>query len=242
MPETPVIHCRVELMTAEDRSTRITNGFTFGWGGGSPPVTSDFDSLATLLEAFYNTPGTGGTHYMGFYYSRSVSAAANASEITMTDVTAHLDGSAAGSPFAIYPFTFTGPGSGIVDLPAQVAAVMSSRADYDTDSEFGTHTRPRASDRNRCYLGPLNNGAIELDSSTPPKVIFTPGFLADMFHSAKTLWTATSGTPFSWSWLIWSKEHAAVKLNEFFSADLVPDTQRRRADARGNLIWTDYRV
>jgi len=115
--------------------------------------------------------------------------------------------------------------------------VLSFRSNYGTDPEFGSHTRPRADDRNRIYFGPLITSAIHSDAETPPNIVFTGNFLSDG-EIAMAAFNAQVNGLTDWQWVRWSRKNAAVAQIVDVASDIVPDTQRRRATKRSNLVWS----
>lgn len=209
--------------TIDDPSS---NGFVFHGSGAT-----DFTNIAdvfTAVKAFYTTAGTGGTNPIAHYMAQSFDFGANACTIEAYDITAHLDGSPHGSPVAAQNWTFSVPGAPN-SLPTGVAACVSFRADYGTDVEFGAGTRPRARDRNRVYVGPLNETCIENEPATL-RARFTPAFITDCLAALFDLSKVIDETGDDWVLQVWSRRNAAVKLPTVGYMDNRPDYQRRRSD------------
>ena len=128
------------------------------------PTTADTDTIAIALDAFYNGVTAPGTVALSAFLANQVS---NTIKPTLRyyDVTAHLDGSPAGSPFLTRPAVnvITNNAANPPSIPAEVAICLTLKSAYGTDPEFGPidpatgkKSRPRARDRNRIYIGPLN--------------------------------------------------------------------------------------
>jgi hypothetical protein len=238
LPFTQMFHEKAVFAANEDRSDTVSNSFNFAWSGSSPPLASDFNVIQTAVEAFYNVAYLTQVHPIAYYLGANLDRNANRCENEITEVTHHLDGSAAGSPSVLRAFTLGPRFVSGQDMPVQVSAVCSYRADYGTDPEFGTHLRPRASDRGRIYLGPLIITTTTVDGSTPPKTVFLASFLSDIHLALSSIYKATTGTPATqWSWCVWSRKESLFKAVTELSSDLIPDTTRKRVDARSNLVW-----
>jgi hypothetical protein len=221
-------HVRSEFKTNSDRSTATSCGMTFAFDGVDAPTGPDFENLLTSIISFWNDPGTG-TALAG-YLSTTLARDANASELVVYDITAALGvGDPAGSPLSVSPFTLGGAAGGGINLPAGDCGVLSWRAAYGSDVEFGTGARPRASDRNRMYIGPLNSDAIADDSETPVVTILKVNFRNDMLRAILALQTALIAFDNPWQIEVWSRKNAACKDATSAWVDDRPDYQRRRS-------------
>jgi hypothetical protein len=232
----PYYLARVKMPTSGDRSSSVSNNLALLFASETDPVSADFAAAATALEGLYNN---GAFEYaISSVISTEVSRVANACSVEFYNVTGALGvGEAMGSPVAIVDWTM-GPnsgGAGNQSLPAQIASVLSFRTTYGSDVEFGVHTRPRADDRGRIYLGPLSGKVLGTDGDTPPRCVFTSDWLSVISQELSLLITNLNAA--NWQLMVWSRKEAAMKVVDEKSADLVPDTQRRRADNRGLLVW-----
>jgi len=186
-------------------------------------VTSD---LIEALQDFWTDIQTSGDalgNLLGHVVDRSTGGT-----IEIYDITTHLDGSPHGSPIAMGTFTIPAPIGTAAPLPEGCAAVCSFRADYGTDVEFGTGTRPRARDRNRFYFGPLDPATcLTLAGDFSTRLSTT---LQDtLLQAIVGLDTIISGAD-SWALQVWSRKNAAVKEPVLAWTDDRPDYQRRRTD------------
>lgn len=247
-PANSVLKVRYLYKCNSDRSLTYSFGFAianFLPGSVLDSLSDDqIIALSDILPAFVNTAPPGSSTALGYYLSPSISRATNDAEVTLTDISNQLGlHEPAGSPFSIIPFTPTGT-SGSGGLPEQVCQTISFRANYGTDPEFGTHLRPRASDRNRLYFGPLSSTTIQADSETPSRIEFATTFLDNCSNSLTKLQTdlaGDTGTDSSAPSLVaWSRKEAAVKPCVDYSQQLFPTTQRRRIDSRPPLMWTAF--
>jgi hypothetical protein len=102
------VHARAIFTDSGDRSLKYSNGFTFLWTDvDTNPDSTDYDVLTTAVEDFYNEAS--GSQMLGKWMGQAISRGSTASELTLTDITGHLDGSPAGSPFSVEPFELESP-------------------------------------------------------------------------------------------------------------------------------------
>lgn len=209
----------------------------------------DFSTSQTpqaMIENFIN--GTVGVQVnpLSHYMAASLDHSSNACSIIWTDVTAHLDGSPAGSPFRIDHFTL-GASASASDLPAGVCVCFGLRGDYGTDIEHGanatlpstdsaidqgapaTHTgrtRPRARDRGRFYLGPLcGSGTLGTGSALATQLLDDAEIAV---NGAIQTHNTVSANQFNV--VVWSRRNASVMPATFFYVNENFAYQRRRAD------------
>lgn len=130
----------------------VVNNWAFHTDEAS--ATSFLADVIPGLTAFYNTAPTGEAHPLAYLIGKHVSRTADACVHKVYDIGGHLDGSPAGSPAAIAPFTLAAASTD-AQLPAEVAICLSFHSSYGVAAEFGDHLRPRARLRGRVYIGPL---------------------------------------------------------------------------------------
>lgn len=208
-----------------------------------------FDAIATFL----NVVGTGGANPLSTYMSNDLSRTANAVKIDWTDITAHLDGSPAGTPFRTDTFTLGAAGGATNPLPAQLAVCVGYRRAYGTDLEHGTSaslpstesavdqgapathmgvTRPRARDRGRFYLGPFNTQGLSSVNGLPYAFL-----LSDIGKTSDRLFkTHNIGAANQFNVVQWSRRGASIGNVAFYYVDEAFCTQRRRADTTANRV------
>ena len=181
-------------------------------------------AIQTSIEDFYTAIITGPSHQVGNYIGRSISRTIHP-VLKSYNVTGHLNGSAAGSPFdtrdlALMP-TVTGTG---VDLPAEVAGCLSYHTSYGSDPEFAPGTRPRARDRGRIFIGPLTSLAMQ-NATTSLGPQFTQNFIDTLTGATAPLMALVNPI-----WQQWSR--AAARMSDVTGGwvDNAPDTQRRRGE------------
>jgi hypothetical protein len=255
-----VVHARVVLPDGNTFEDTASIGFTFEAVSATAIAPAD---VQTVISNYFNLRVGAMVDPLASYMSPEISRAANGCSIEIYDVTDHLDGTPSGSPLSIQTFTMAASGSSS-PLPAQLAAVIAYRAAYGADLERGTtetvkstdsaidqgapatHTgisRPRASDRGRIYLGPLN--LTTLKALVAPAA-GTAGVLSDQFMSDALIWaTDNLGTHAgiaggAFSNVVWSRARAAVKLIGWIAVDAAVGVIRKRADTVINrvLTWT----
>lgn len=205
----------------------FSNSFVFessvaaDWGAVGP--------LLTAVEAFYNTTASGATIQIANHMSETLDRGTGHAAINVYDITSHLDGSPAGAPVAATTWTLGAAATGQTSYPEGVAATLSFRADYGTDVEFGSHARPRARDRNRVYIGPLNSNAFGSDGVTQ-RCLLNASFENDCRRALVALSNTIDISGLDWNLRVWSRVNAAVKIPTECWMDNRPDYQRRRSD------------
>lgn len=221
-----VLLAKVQIPNLSPVNDPSTMGFVFE--SATAADYSHVSAITTALIAFFNSIPATATNNIASYLSLSTDHGASHCSITYYDITSHLNGSPHGAPVAAANWGLGGSPTG-TPFPEGAAAALSFRADYGTDVEFGTGTRPRARDRNRFYLGPLNSSCAEIDSSTKRTQFnstFISNCLAAMFDLSNT--HTTGGV--SYNWRVWSRKNAGVKLITELFMDNRIDYQRRRSD------------
>jgi len=251
-----VLRARVFLPSTDVNTDNVSMDFVAEATGSDASLDfTDTPNPLTALTAFFNT--NSGSHPLAYYINSIISRASNACSITWTDITAHLDGSPAGTPYRTDTFTL-GTSAGTQGMPAQLAACVALRRAYGSDLERGasaslpsderaidegapsTHTgitRPRARDRGRIYFGPLNLNP--LNSSTPGTWDNT--FKTDIVNACQALYsTFNGGTHNQFNFVLWSRRNASVGDVAFVYLNEGVATQRRRGDTTQSRVhaWT----
>lgn len=217
----------VRLGVRDATSDPSTNRFVFTTTGDGAMVGGS--PLTTQIQHFYNTLPTGATRSVQQYLSSEIDSGTNVASVSFYDISAHLDGSPHGSPFDVDHFTVTGAGS-VPNLPTGCSAVISYRADYGSDVEFAPGARPRARDRARCYVGPINNVCLTNDSTTNRPALNST-CRTDLLLALKALAQPITGPDSSvWNLGVWSRKNASVKVASLAFIDDRVDYQRRRSD------------
>jgi hypothetical protein len=195
------------------------------------PTTGDNAAILDAIEDFYSDVPTGDTNplaiYLGTQISRTITPA-----VKLYDVTAHLDGSPAGSPYQTSPFVSTLPNvlGGTGQFPSEVQMTLTYKSTYGTLSEFGPvdpltgkKTRPRAYARGRLYIGPVNDATRQPSSVTGPTIN----------SAARTCLTRAATDLMNDSatrWATWSRRVATMADVVGGWVDDAYDTQRRRGE------------
>lgn len=201
---------------------RVVNTFT--WASEVNMVNADMDALTTSLESFYNSLHGVQTQTISSFMSGALSRTVKPT-VRHYDLDGHLGGTPAGSPVRTTQWAANlGAGGSATNLPAEVAVCLSFAAAFGSDVEFAPGTRPRARDRGRIFIGPLNVGAIA--AASPGRVIPVNTLQIALIESARFLKT----NPSVGDWAIWSRKQAAVKIVDNFWVDDAMDTQRRRGE------------
>lgn len=207
------------------------------WEQRGTDTNVNLTTVKTRLATFINTTAAGASAAMKAYLGQQIDNGTNVASISIYDITAHLDGSPAGGPIDVSNFTANVP-EVLQPLPQGVAAVISYRADYGSDVEFGAGSRPRARDRNRFYLGPLNVNAITTESATG-RCRLDVQFMTDITHAVSTLMSITESAGDTTTMVVWSRKNAGVKGITHGWVDQRPGYQRRRSDPSGiRSVWT----
>lgn len=184
-------------------------------------------NIETDLTAFFNHADATTTLSVATFIAPCISRTV-APTFRHYNLDGHLNGSAHGSPVRTQPMALLAAGSaGAVPLPSEVAVCLSYNADYGADAEFLPLSRPRARDRGRVFVGPLNDAAITEDTADHRAKI-QPTFMDTLGAAGARLMARVSGGDGSWS--VWSRKNAAVKNIVNVSVDNAFDTQRRRGE------------
>lgn len=201
---------------------------SFDWTGDS---ANEGSALAELVNSLTSVGGGQPTQFL----HPSLDRTTNHGLVNGYDVTAHLNGSPHGGPTDFLPFTLTASSSPKA-APAQLAIVTDFHADYGTATEFAPGARPRSRLRGRHFWGPLNDGAITSDSSTPWNSSISTAFLTALqtnFYPGLLL-----TTHFGPGWSVWSRKNAAFTHVISGWVDHSVHVQRRRSDPSGiKHLW-----
>ncbi len=231
-----VIKLRVIIPTTNVEMDNISNDFVIEATGSDTTIDQDTGGVQAAINTFYNSNVTGQTNALSQYLSSEYSTVAEACSIEWYDITAHLSGTPAGSPIRIDSFTNSGGPLSGTDLHPALALVGAYRRDYGTDLEHSGSTRPRARDRGRLYIGPLNAFA-QNDGTGKAKPVAATDVIVAMKHLATT---HNSGSANQWNWVQWSRKNASVGNIAFAGSQYGLGLQRRRADEQATrvLSWS----
>lgn len=193
----------------------IVNTFHFEWGGGSPPVGSDYLALQTDIRNFYQAAYTGiagtGLAFVPWVNLLNV-------RTTIYD----LDDTPPRVPVYDNYAAITSTPTANSSMPLEAAMVVSYRANYASGI-------PRARQRGRIYLGGFSaNGMTAGTSSVFPQ--FSANQLATVGSAAANFRTAALAD--DWIWVVYSRAGNQSYPIVAGWVDAEIDTQRRR----GNVL------
>jgi len=200
---------------------------------------ADLADGAGCVQQFFNftTAGIG----VGSYIGAQISRAANAHIVEYYDITAHLDGSAHGSPILVSPFSVIDP-VGATVIPSECSAVVTlygagrptAPVSIPNPSPPPPTLRPKQSLTGRLYVGPLTSDGFEVGASN--EVQLSAALITVLKAGAtETLNQATAATVF---WDVWSRRNASIASIFGGRIDNAPDTQRRRGqEPTTRTLW-----
>lgn len=218
----------------ESVSGKPEDRFVNNWVCTTPTagfVEAEWFQFVADLDLFYNAvdPGTNRSiaNLMGTQISRAFSVHTASAYL----IDGHLDGSDHGSPVSRQAFHLLGATAGMTNLPSEMAICLSFHAAYANDPEFQGLARPRARDRGRVFLGPMNNGGMSQDANNVPIIGIA---YRDTIEAAAV---ALMNRP-NHAWSVWSRKNAAVEPVVGGWIDDAWDIQRRRGEAaRTRTTW-----
>lgn len=192
---------------------------------------TDLGEVTIPLAQFY-TRADGLGQKVGSWLGHGLSRTAGACQIKLFDITAHLNGSPHGSPFATDFFTLPAPGVDTT-LPEEVALAITTRADGWQEAAVELPDGPDAGsevDRirqrlsGRIYVGPLTGQAFESDAGfkARPKTALRDTLLNSLHRTTAEL--AANGHAL----IVWSRKNAGWSPVSHLQVDNAFDTQRRR--------------
>jgi hypothetical protein len=202
-----VVKARYIITLGNVQMPNPTVDFVFEATGSD--TTLDFTDFVAnpllVLNNFWTSLAPSQTHQMSNYFS-SEKTRSLANSVEWYDITGHLDGSPAGSPFRIDAAGWSGIIMGSTDLHPALCGVLAYRRTYGTAQEVSGHTRPRARDRGRVHLGPLRDVAQEDGTGQA-----AGAFQDDMIAAANGLaGTHNAGLHNQFNWVQWSRMNASV--------------------------------
>jgi hypothetical protein len=186
-------------------------------------VDVDLLGLTGAIELFYNTAPSGHNSIAGFI-NDSIARTTDGVVVKYYNLAGHLDGSPHGSPVSIQTFTLGNMVPGSEALPREIAACLTFQCAYGSDAEFAGHTRPRARDRGRIYLGPLTNGTGQTDATTGRRRLTTS------FQETVTIAAAALIAFPATAWAVWSRKAGLLNPVTGGWCDDAYDVQRRRGE------------
>lgn len=228
-PETVLAEIVFPSVTGLARD-QFVNTLVFNSADGTGSLTT----LASDIASFYMSTPTGQTDQVAHFFSHAVSRSQNVL-CKFYDISAHLDGSAHGSPIQVTSLGTLGAigtkSNG--DLPNEVSVCLSFRNTGVTveDVPGGApgpvgDTRPANRARGRIYLGPLDASALTMDASSGdsrPSAAYTA-----LVRAAAKQFLGNATLAHNWVWAVWSRKGATLNPVNQVSTDDAADTQRRR--------------
>ncbi len=200
-------------------------------------ITRIRDTVTDFYTGFVAEPGGGASiaELMSLCISRTKQTEIHITKRPADFLNVIGDGETWGSPNASFGINLPASLGGL-SMPAEVSIVLSFKADYAGLPERGPNkTRPRATRRNRLFLGPWTSFAFQNDVNTGKSVVKAQPTIVG---AAERLMAAGAGALDIVQWATYSQ-----KLHDAFRVvggwvDNAPDTQRRRgedATARSNF-------
>jgi hypothetical protein len=229
------IAVRATFVSAGDKSASASNTFYFRWSATGTPVATDWAAAMTAVQHFYTASPTGTSLKVQQFLGRQISGATNASELATYEIDTTDIHHAFGSPVSVQPFTVAVGAAG--PWPQESAIALSFRAAYGTDPEHDGTTRPRASDRGRVYIGPLDRsaGVAVLTPIGTYMTVADPGVTDLLAKAAKALFAAAQTA--GWIWSIWSRKQGVFKDVADYAVNDDFDSQRRRSSGQALQNW-----
>lgn len=209
--------------------------------------SEDFDAVADAVNSIYNqTKGSTVAGDLAEVMSLTRTRATDACVVRFYDVTAHLDGSPHGSPYAVRTFTLDAAAGGSVSLPDEVAIVATleaaNRADQVVEAPDGADIgslvdRPRQRYTGRVYLGPWTTNAIRnVSPFDRPSDITMERIRLAMKEFAEDLEAINATYVLS----VWSRQDQVMRRVDAVSTDNAWDTQRRRGNAPSARVRLEF--
>lgn len=226
-----------DTVTGEE-ADKITNTFALpGTVTAGDIGTTEEAAINLAFERFYSVAPTGGTLAIAKYLSPVLVDDVNAGRLDLYDITGHLDGTPAGSPFSSTLFDLAGPASAD-GLPNETAFVVTlegtGRDTAPVEAPDGSDSgvaldRPKQRRTGRIYLGPLG---INASTGGTGVVRPTTAFMTDARLATVQLHTELDAVLVGLLGLgVWSRKDGFVYPLEAVSTDNAFDTQRRRGQA-----------
>lgn len=221
MPVT--LEAKVEIKrTSGVPEDAVTNTWHFRSQGDASDV-DDFEFLSNELGGFYFSAHD--IYGVSSFFSQALSRAVDGASITWYDLSDPIPR----APRYYYEFNLNAAIDTSQSIPAELAVCLSFRGSLTGIGEgIGESVHPRARRRNRVYLGPLNNYAI--DGVRPNNEAVVSGDFRDIISEAAGILHANcsaSGRP----WVVHSPTDDNVHSIVEWWIDDAFDVQRRR----GNL-------
>lgn len=200
----------------------VQNSWVLSHAADSPSPGDTLDWVGPI-DDFYGD--------ISYYLSDRITRAAAGIKFNLYNITTHLAGGDHGSPIATDTGTVNGAAGSAVELPSEVAHVLTLRGSgwqgepveaVDGADADAAPDRPRSRRTGRLYLGPLNIAAM---SDGRPIGSFLTA-VENAYVAAVAQWAAVGITP-----RVWSRKASATYAITHIQQDNAFDTQRRRGVA-----------
>jgi len=230
---TSTIHVQAVL---PDRTGRARDAALNTWTFSDPAAApSDGESITfagivlPFLTDFYNT-AAGSDPEVAVFLGGSRTRVADACSFRVYNISTHLNGSPAGPPILVEPWTLGGSTTGD-NLPFESAVAFSFHGLDASIPEFGPGTRPKSRHRGRVFLGPLKLDAVTANALG--RVDVSSSFIGSLASAGEALISDTTDR-----WVVWSRRNAAVYPVVGGWVDDATDSQRRRGhDPDAKTFW-----
>lgn len=233
-PSNTSYHVRVNFAAKSQPSNYITNGWNVLWNGTGTPTTTDLTTAANDIWSFYNSV-FGGSNSISQFLGIQCSRVTNDVIIDVYNVDLLDDRHHLGTPVLTLLKTL-GAAVTSTALPAEVSVCLSIRSAYGTDPEHDGVTRPRAQDRGRIYIGPLDTSAASSTTATGGgNVVVSSALGSQLVTASQGIKTALQGH--NWAWAVWSRSDKVFKIVSYIAQDGFFDTQRRRGPQQALQTW-----
>jgi hypothetical protein len=232
------IYARTQFTTAGVKSGKVSNSFTFNFVSTPDPIVSDWDNLIGVIKNFYQVTQTSG-HAVRDYLGPQINRGTNMTTTELYQIDVADPHHYLSSPVHVVPWSLAGTAP-INPLPNEVAVSLSYRGPYGTDPEHAGSTRPRASDRGRTYIGPLDLSAtqtITIPDGTEYLQVH-PTFKSTLMQAAQAIFTADG--IINWAWSVWSRKEQALKPIVEGAVDQYIDSQRGRGVRDPLQSWVPF--
>jgi len=197
---------------------------TFAFSTEHSTFAAAVADLDDPLIDFYNG-SSGQTGTVASYLAGCLVRTSNAAQIKWYDIAGSLDGSPHGSPLATTTWTLGAIAGSTNQFPGECAIACSFKASYATDPEEDGAMRPRARDRGRIFLGPVND-SVDTGGTSP--ILVSTTVRTDITVAAARLRTAVLAISTPSYWAVWSRADAELKAVVGGWVDNAFDVQRKR--------------
>lgn len=197
-------------------------------------------NITQLIDHFYNNAPAGGLgSKLAQFIGPQITRATFGCQVRYYDLTGHLDGSPTGSPTWTDAFTLSAEDTATDTerpCPSEVAGCITLRGTgWDTSpinvpagpAGPAGDVRPRQRHSGRIFVGPLDGGALAVDTTTG-RVSLSSYFRSAGCYAVKALSVGLDALDHNAELSVWSRVAGVVLKVVAAQCDDAPDTQRRR--------------